>query len=69
MEHRWVPRPPVRFHQEDTFTECSIECAECGALVPPDWPDDFMTRLAWDVPESCPGKGFVQPCLLSKVES
>lgn len=67
MDHAWRPCEPVRFHVEDGFTECSLECGKCGAKVPPDWPDDFMMRMVWDVPDSCPGPGFVQESMLPKV--
>jgi hypothetical protein len=52
---------------EAGFTECSLECGRCGARVPPDWPDDVMMRMVWDVPEACPGEGFVQSSMPSKI--
>ncbi len=64
MTHRWAPCEPVRFDVDEGFIECSIQCSGCGAKVPPDWPDDHMLRLVWDVPDSCPGPGFVQQSLL-----
>jgi hypothetical protein len=66
MEHDWRPCEPVRFDVEDGFTECSIECSMCKAKVPPDWPEDALLKMVWDVPEDCRGAGFVQESMLSE---